>query len=107
MTEPAEDLTVTPPEPTEPSALPAPAVKAQPLKRRARRVAQSSRPSAVAESDLPMPPPKHGDTVMVNFSSRLDADLNDRFYEFVQHHRTTVQAALNQALDEYLSRRGA
>lgn len=100
VTEPAEDSTATPPAPSAPPA------KAQPLKRRARRVAQSARPP-VDESDLPMPPPKHDDTVMVNFSSRLDTDLNDRFYEFVQQHRTTVQAVLNQALDEYLGRRGA
>ncbi len=52
-------------------------------------------------------PPRRQSQARVQISTRIPEDLSERVRGFVRKHDTSVQAVVELALDEFLSRREA
>lgn len=111
-----EPLTVAPTPETEVLAEPPAAASGeQPQatsETRARRNA-GARPAAAkpgpnpaeADAELPMPRPRHSE-IRIQFNTKLRPVVIERTKRFAEHHRGNIQEIVEQALDEYLTRRG-
>lgn len=62
--------------------------------------------SAVDEASTPAPPPAKPRAPRVQFNHRMLADRDDLLQSYKQAHNTTMQAIVDQMVDEYLTRRG-
>ncbi|MEU0155615.1 hypothetical protein [Micromonospora fulviviridis] len=58
-------------------------------------------------SDEPPMPPRRQAQPRVQISTRIPEELSERLRAFVRKHDTSVQAVVELALDEFLSRREA
>lgn len=99
--------TVTGPRPDESSvAMPVEPPEPQPGREPTGRkvTTPKSNPSA-ADAELPMPTPRHSE-IRVQFNTKLRPAVIDRTKGFAEHYRANIQEIVEQALDEYLTRRG-
>lgn len=65
-------------------------------------------PTAVkASTDVPVPPPPaRQQNLRAQFNHRILADREKLLQKYKQRHNTTMQAIVDQMVDEYLDRRG-
>jgi hypothetical protein len=83
---------------------PAPAPAEQPAKQpRTSRSTANAAPAATEE--LPMPTPRVTE-IRVQFNTKLRPAVIERTRGFAEHHKANIQEIVEQALTEYLNRRG-
>ena len=72
-------------------------------------VALESAPTAAStpasETDLPMPPARHSE-IRVQFNTKLRPAVIERTKGFADRYHASIQDIVEQALDEYMTRRG-
>jgi hypothetical protein len=62
-------------------------------------------PAAATDTDLPMPPVRQRE-YRAQFNTKLLPGMIKRIRGFADHHDASIQDIVEQALDEYLTRRG-
>jgi hypothetical protein len=97
-------------DPVEPpaAATPAPAPPSEPKERPAKQAPTPRSAPNVASApveELPMPTPRVSE-IRVQFNTKLRPAVIDRTRGFADHHRANIQEIVEQALTEYLNRRG-
>ena len=59
-----------------------------------------------ADPELPMPTPRRSE-ICIQFNTKLrPIVIEPRTKRFAEHHQASIQEIVEQALDEYLARRG-
>ena len=57
------------------------------------------------DTDLPMPPARHSE-IRVQFNTKLRPAMIERTKGFADRYHANIQDVVEQALDEYMTRRG-
>lgn len=67
---------------------------------------EEDQPVPTTAESAPPPPPAKPREVRVQFNHRILSDRDRILQQYKQDHRTTMQAIVDQMVDEYLQRRG-